>query len=82
MIWERSGEAYYAVGETHLGDSRFYLVVERLPGQAWDWSVYCAGVSPEMAMSGMADTVHSAMRAAESVARRDFHTDTVPAAGI
>jgi hypothetical protein len=65
MIWERNGDAYYAIAETTLGKNRYYLVVERLS----DWSVRRPGGSPEMAMHGLAHTVHFVMRAAESVVR-------------
>ena len=40
VVWERSGEAFYADVEVADGSRRYYLIVERLLQGGWDWSVW------------------------------------------
>lgn len=69
MVWEKSGQAYYA---TVLGPDdvpRFNLVVERLPEGLWDFTVWRPGDEPELAVRGVARTASEAIRLAELAAR-------------
>jgi hypothetical protein len=67
VIWERSGDVFYASVTTAAAEILFYLVVEPLPDQSWDWAVWRPGETT--ACSGITATIHSAMRSAELAAR-------------
>jgi hypothetical protein len=64
VVWERSGEAFYADVEAADG-TRYYLIVERLPAGEWDWSVWRQGNDWRGAHSGTGRTAQEAMRQAE-----------------
>jgi hypothetical protein len=64
VIWERSGEAYYATVMAPSGEVRFYLVVEG-DGSRWDWTIWRPGEDHHTARHGVAATVQEAMREAE-----------------
>jgi hypothetical protein len=68
LIWERSGEAYYAAVAGPDDETRFHLVVES-DGSRWDWTVWCPGEDEHTGRHGVAATIQDAMRDAEGVAR-------------
>jgi hypothetical protein len=67
VVWERSGEAFYADLDAEDG-TRYHLIVERLPGGEWDWSVWRRNDGTRGVHTGVADTVQEAMRAAQQAA--------------
>jgi hypothetical protein len=69
MIWERSGDSFSATVETSSGDVRFYVTVERLSPQSWDWTAWQPGQPPRLAHYGTAPTAQLAMSAAEEAAK-------------
>jgi hypothetical protein len=69
IIWERSGEVFYATAEAPSGEIRFHLVVERLPDQRWDWVVWRPGEPAALARHGTATSAQAAMQEAELAAR-------------
>ena len=64
IVWEQSGEAFYAT-ETSQSGEKHYLIVEKLPKGGWDWSVWRQRDSWRIARNGTANTAQEAMRAAE-----------------
>ena len=67
VVWERSGEAFYA--DVEAGDgNRYYLVAERLPGGGWDWSAWAQRNDWRGLHHGTARTAREAMREAEQAA--------------
>jgi hypothetical protein len=64
MIWERSGEAYYAIIRKPSGEIGFHLIVES-DGTGWDWAVWRPGEKPQTSLHGIADTIQDAMKDAE-----------------
>jgi hypothetical protein len=66
MVWERSGDAFYATVWDTDGKAVLRLIVEPLPEGMWDWSVWVGGEPVEAAKRGVARTVQEAMRDAES----------------
>jgi hypothetical protein len=64
VVWERSGEAFYADLDTADG-TRYHLIVEMLPGGGWDWSVWRQNDGTRGVHTGFAVTAQEAMRAAE-----------------
>jgi hypothetical protein len=64
VIWERSGEAYYATIREPSGEISFHLIVES-DGGRWDWAVWRPGEKPPGSRHGIADTVQDAMKDAE-----------------
>jgi hypothetical protein len=40
VVWERSGEAFYATSQDDQSGERCCLVVDALPNGGWDWSVW------------------------------------------
>jgi len=67
VIWERSGEAFYADIDAADG-TRHHLIVERMPAGGWDWSVWWQTDGTRGVHSGPADSVQEAMRKAEAAA--------------
>jgi hypothetical protein len=67
VIWERSGDAYYAVVIGSDDKALIRLVVEP-HGNQWDWVVWRPDQGPDKARHGIAGTVQEAMRDAESAA--------------
>ena len=67
VIWERSGEAFYADVETADGTC-YYLIAERLPGGGWDWSAWSQRNGWRSEHHGAARTAQEAMREAEQAA--------------
>jgi hypothetical protein len=67
VVWESSGEAFYAHVEATDG-TRNSPIVEPLPAGGWDWSVWRQGNGWRGAHSGTARTAQEAMREAEDVA--------------
>jgi hypothetical protein len=67
VVWERSGEAFYADIDDADG-TRYHLIVESLPGGGWDWAVWRQTDGTRETHSGTAGTVQDAMRAAEEAA--------------
>jgi hypothetical protein len=69
VLWERSGEAYYATVTGPDGEVRFQMIVEPA-GDRWDWAVWRAGEDQFVASHGVVRTVQDAMREAEGVEHR------------
>jgi hypothetical protein len=67
VVWERSGEAFYADVDAADG-SRYHLIVERLPGGGWDWSAWRQNDGARGVHNGVAGTAQEAMRASEQAA--------------
>jgi hypothetical protein len=67
VVWERSGEAFYADVEAADGN-RYYLIVEGLTAGEWDWSVWHQRNGWRGSRNGTARTAHEAMREAERAA--------------
>jgi hypothetical protein len=67
VIWERSGEAFYADLDAADG-TRYHLIVEKLPRGEWDWSVWRQNDGSRGIHTGTAGTVQEAMQAAERAA--------------
>ena len=67
LVWEKTGEAFYATVASPAGEPRFYLVVESL-GAGWDWAVWRPGEGQSDARRGRAVTRHGAMWDAERAA--------------
>lgn len=61
LIWERSGNVYYATVRGPVGEARVHLVVES-DGSRWDWTVWRPGEDLHEARHGVAGTVQDAMR--------------------
>jgi hypothetical protein len=70
VIWERSGQAYYATITGPVGEVRFHLVVEP-NSERWDWVAWRPGETRRLARIGHAGTVQGAMSEAESAAIYD-----------
>jgi hypothetical protein len=68
MIWEKSGDAYYAVVADIEGRPIARLIADPCPGGGWDWAAWSEGVKPANERSGTARTAQEAMRAAEQAA--------------
>ena len=66
MIWERSGNTYYAAIQGADAAIAFYLIVEPIPSGEWDWTAWRPG--DDMAAHGVAQTVQDAMKQAETFA--------------
>ena len=64
VVWERSGESFYADAELASG-AKIYVIVERLPDGGWDWAVWRSGDGWTVSHHGVADTAREGMRAAE-----------------
>jgi hypothetical protein len=64
VIWERSGEAYYATLTEPSDEIGFHLIVES-DRDRWDWAVWRPGEKPQTSRHGVADTVQNAMQDAE-----------------
>jgi hypothetical protein len=65
LIWERSGQAYYAAVRDDLsGEVRFRLIVERSTS-AWDWAAWRPGQDQSGARVGTTMTLHGAIREVE-----------------
>ena len=69
VIWERSGEAYYATVAGPAGETLFHLIVES-DGDRWDWAVWRPGEDRDQARHGRAVMLHGAMWDAEQAATR------------
>jgi hypothetical protein len=69
VVWEKSGEAFYATSERDQSGERYYLVVDVLPNGGWNWSVWRQGDDWRIAVNGTAPTARDAMRAAEAAAK-------------
>ena len=67
VIWERSGNAYYAVIRDPADEVQFRMIVEPA-GDGWDWSTWRPGSDQRVAGYGVAKTVQDAMREAEGAA--------------
>ena len=67
MIWERSGEAYYASVVGPDGAVQFHVIVEPTV-TGWDWAIWRPGQSEREARHGAAEMVQEAMREAEGAA--------------
>ena len=65
VVWEQSGDAFFATAETTRNGERYYLVIDQLPRGGWDWSVWRQGDSWRLARNGTADTAQEAMKRAE-----------------
>jgi hypothetical protein len=68
MIRERKGDTFTATVKAPAGGVRFFLKVEQLSPQSWDWTVWEAGKPGRLAHYGVAPTAQEAMRGAEAVA--------------
>jgi hypothetical protein len=68
LLWERRGRSFFARTENPRGDVELFLIVDRLPDQAWNWGVWQPGAPEEMPYHGTACTVQEAMQAAELAA--------------
>jgi hypothetical protein len=68
VIWEQSGEAYYATVTAPSGEVAFHLIVESVGGY-WDWAVWRPDEGRNAARHGIAATVQEAMREAERATR-------------
>ena len=69
VVWERSGEAFYATADTTQSGERYYLIVEELPKGGWDWSVWRQRDNWRVVRNGTAKAAQEAMWAAEEAAR-------------
>jgi hypothetical protein len=67
LIWERSGDVYYATVRAPVGEARVHLVVES-DGNRWDWTAWRPGEDLHEARRGVAGTVQEAMWDAERAA--------------
>ena len=65
MIWERSGEAYYATVTGPDDEVLIRLIVEP-HGDLWDWTVWRIEDDHYKARKGIASTARDAMRDAEA----------------
>jgi hypothetical protein len=68
MIWQRNDDTFTATVEAPAGGARFFLTVERLPLNSWDWTVWQAGRPGRLVHYGVAPTAREAMRDAEVAA--------------
>ncbi len=59
LIWEKSGDAFYARATERAGEVRFHLIVER-SGYHWDWAVWRPGESKSEARHGRTVTSYAA----------------------
>jgi hypothetical protein len=64
VIWELSGQVYFAAVTTPSGEVAFYLFIEPVRSR-WHWAVWRPNEDEQAARHGLADTVHEAMLAAE-----------------
>jgi hypothetical protein len=64
VVWERSGDGYYATVNGPSDEIQFHLTVEKY-NDRWDWAMWRPGQDKHTAAHGLADTVHEAMQAAE-----------------
>jgi len=67
IVWERSGEGYYASVMGPSDEVRFHLTVEKYDDH-WDWAVWRPGDNQRVAVNGIAETIQEAMRDAEQAA--------------
>jgi hypothetical protein len=65
MVWERSGDTYYASPLGPNDEPLFHMIIEQLPDGMWDWTVWPPGGNPGQAMRGVALSVQDAMNQAE-----------------
>lgn len=67
LIWEKSGECYFSAAHDSGGTIVWHLVVEPIPGEGWDWTIWRPGDLPGTTVRGAAKTVHEAMWTAEQM---------------
>jgi len=66
LVWERSGDTFYAEIEALAGGFRYSLIVEKMPLAGWGWSVLREVKGAwRLTQNGIAGTAQEAMREAE-----------------
>jgi hypothetical protein len=68
MTWERKGDTFTATVNAPAGGVRYFLKVEQLSPQSWDWTVWEAGKPGRLAHYGVAPNAQEAMLGAEAAA--------------
>jgi hypothetical protein len=69
--WESDAASFLATATFVRDQKRFHLIIERLPDQeAWDWTVWVAGQSPDAACHGDAISKLTAMDWAQAAVER------------
>ena len=64
IVWEKDGEAFYAMVTDEAGRPHLHLIVER-DGHGWDWAVWRPGEDRASARHGHTVTRRAAMWDAE-----------------